>query len=132
VTGHESLRTLRLLVRYGLVGLAVNAAGYAVYLLATWLGAGPKSTMSALYVAGATAGYFGHRRWAFAYRGAVLSSMARYVLAHVLGYGLNFLMLAYFADRLGYPHQWVQAMAILVVTLFLFVAFRYFAFAASR
>ncbi len=120
---------MRLLLRYALVGLAVNAGGYAIYLLATWLGAGPKSTMSVLYVAGAAAGYFGHRRWAFAHRGGILASALKYVLAHVLGYGLNFFMLAFFVDRMGYPHQLIQAAAILVVALFLFVAFRYFAFA---
>jgi putative flippase GtrA len=129
MSAREHARTIGLMLRYGLVGLAVNVAGYAVYLLATWLGAGPKSTMSVLYVAGAVAGYFGHRRFAFDHRGAMLPSFLRYAIVHVLGYGLNFLMLAWLADRLGYPHQLVQALAILVVTTFLFLAFRYFAFA---
>jgi putative flippase GtrA len=120
------------LIRYGLVGLAVNAAGYAVYLLATWLGAGPKSTMSVLYVAGVFTGYVGHRRWAFAYRGAIGASLARYLICHAGGYALNFFLLFWFSDRLGYPHQWVQAVAILVVALFLFLAFRYVAFAPRR
>ncbi len=121
--------TTALLLRYGAVGMIVNALGYAVYLLATWMGAGPKSTMSALYLAGAVAGYFGHRRYAFAYRGSVLPSLVRYALVHAAGYGINFAMLAVLSDTLGLPHQLVQALAIVTVTSFLFIAFRYFAFA---
>jgi len=123
---------IAVLVRYGVVGLAVNLGGYALYLLATWLGAGHKSTMSALYVIGASVGYVGHRRWAFAYRGAIAGSLLRYIVVHALGYALNFFLLAFFADRLGYPHQWVQAASIGVVAVFLFIAFRYFAFPAPR
>jgi hypothetical protein len=116
-------------MRYAAVGFALNGAGYALYLLATWLGAGHKTTMSVLYVAALAAGYAGHRRFAFGYRGAVGGSLARFMLAHLGGFGLNFLMLAWLADRLGYPHQWVQAAAISAVAGFLFVAFRYFVFA---
>jgi len=124
--------TVVLMARFGLVGLALNVTGYAIYLFATWLGAGPKSTMSVLYVSFAAAGYFAHRRWAFAYRGPVVSSMARYALMHVAGYILNFALLALLSDHLGYPHQAVQALAIVVVTLFLFLASRYFTFASQR
>jgi putative flippase GtrA len=131
VSARARTTTIGLMLRYGMVGLVLNAAGYAVYLLATWLGAGPKSTMSVLYGVGAAAGYVGHRRWAFSYRGSVPASFLKYALVHVVGYGLNFLLLAYFADHLGYPHQLIQAIAIGVVTLFLFVAFRYFAFPQS-
>lgn len=119
------------LVRYAAVGLALNGAGYTLYLLATWLGAGHKTTMSVLYAAALAAGYVGHRRFAFGYRGAVGGSLARFMLAHLGGYALNLLMLAWLADRRGYPHQWVQAAAIFVVAGFLFLAFRYFVFAEA-
>jgi putative flippase GtrA len=120
------------MARYAAVGLALNAAGYALYLGATWLGAGHKTTMSVLYAAFVAAGYWGHRRWAFRHRGDVPSSLARYLVAHALGYGLNLLLLAWFADHLGFPHQLVQAAAIVAVAGFLFVAFRFFAFAPGR
>jgi putative flippase GtrA len=119
-------------VRYAAVGLAQNAAGYALYLAATSLGAGHKATMSVLYVTFVAVGYFSHRRWAFRHRGAMPGSLARYLVAHALGYGLNLLLLAWFVDRLGFPHQIVQAAAIVAVAGFLFAAFRFFAFAPRK
>jgi hypothetical protein len=43
------------LLRYGLLGLATNIAGFLVYLLVTHLGAPPAATMSFFYVIGAIA-----------------------------------------------------------------------------
>lgn len=114
--------------RYGLVGIASNLSGYLLFLLITYWSMGPKISMTLLYVVGATIGFFGNRQWAFAHNGALLGSGARYFMAHVLGYLINFLMLFIFVDRLGYSHQWVQAGAIIVVAGFLFVVFKYFVF----
>lgn len=114
--------------RYGLVGIASNLSGYLLFLLITYWGMGPKIAMTLLYVVGATIGFFGNRQWAFAHKGALLGSGARYFMAHVLGYLINFFMLFIFVDGLGYSHQWVQAGAIIVVAGFLFVVFKYFVF----
>jgi len=116
------------LVRYGLVGLATNAAGYLVYLIVTWIGLGPKVTMTLLYAVGATMGYFGNRKLAFSYSGPYARSLARYAVAHLAGYGINFALLSVFVDRLHYPHQVVQAAAVFVVAAFLFFAFSFFVF----
>lgn len=120
--------TLIRLLRYGLVGIALNCVGYLIYLIITWLGAGPKATMTALYIIGAVMGYFSHRRLAFSYRGGIHSSALRYGLAHVCGYGLNFTLLYVLVDLLGYPHQIVQAVAIFIVAGFLFLCFNYLVF----
>jgi putative flippase GtrA len=124
--------TLLRLLRYGAVGMAMNVAGYLVYLAITRAGAEPKATMSFLYFVGATLGYFGHRRLAFGFHGSYLSSAARYVLAHFAGYGLNLALLLVFVDRLEYPHQIVQGTAIFVVAAFLFVCFNYIVFPSAR
>lgn len=116
------------LVRYGLVGIASNLAGYIVYLIVTYFGVGPKITMTLLYVVGATFGFIGNRQWAFAHKGKMLESGIRYLVAHLGGYLLNLNLLLTFADDLGYPHQWVQGGAIIIVAVFLFFAFRYFVF----
>lgn len=116
------------LIRYGLVGVASNAAIYLVYLLLTYLGMEAKSAMTLVYLIGASIGFVGNRKWTFAHRGDPGSAAMRYVLAHVLGYTLNFLILYAFVDRLGYAHQWVQAAAIIIVAGFLFVIFKYFVF----
>lgn len=116
------------LIRYGLVGVASNAAIYFVYLLITHLGVEPKTAMTLVYIIGASIGFVGNRKWTFAHRGDSSSAAMRYVLAHLLGYLLNFMILFTFVDRLGYAHQWVQAVAIIIVAGFLFIVFKYFVF----
>jgi putative flippase GtrA len=121
-------RTFQQLLRYGIVGVASNASMYGVYLLLTYWGIEPKTAMTMVYLFGATLGFFGNKQWTFAHRGDAKRAMLRYVVAHSVGYMLNFLLLYTFVDRLGYPHQWVQAAAIGVVAACLFVIFKYFVF----
>jgi putative flippase GtrA len=121
----------RQIFRFGMVGILSNIGGYFIYLLLTGYGIQPKMAMSFLYVVGALAGFFGNRLWSFQYQGAVLQNFMRYIVAHVLGYGLNFLMLSLFVDRLLFPHQLIQAIAILSVAGFLFIAFKFFVFPMS-
>ena len=116
------------LFRYGLVGVATNLLGYFVYLLFTYLGVEPKTLITIMYPAGAAIGFFGNRQWAFAHEGAAWKSIVRYCVAHFFGYLMNLSILFLFVDELGYPHQWVQAGAIILVAGFLFVAFKYFVF----
>ena len=116
------------LIRYGVVGVVSNAAIYFVYLLITYLGVEPKTAMTLVYIIGASIGFIGNRKWTFAYRGDSSSAALRYVLAHLFGYLLNYIILFTFVDRLGYAHQWVQAVAIIIVAGFLFILFKYFVF----
>jgi putative flippase GtrA len=119
------------LLRYGLIGLASNLAGYMVYLLITYLGATPKISMSLLYGVGAAVGFWGNRRVTFAHCGNPLGAGLRYAIAHGIGYFINLAILVVMVDRLGYTHQWVQAIAIFVVAIFLFLAFKFFVFGKS-
>ena len=119
---------MRQLIRYGVVGAVSNAAIYFVYLLITYLGVEPKTAMTLVYILGAAIGFIGHRKWTFADRGEFSNAALRYVLAHLLGYLLNFMILYTFVDHLGYAHQWIQAMAIIIVAGFLFIVFKYFVF----
>ena len=116
------------LIRYGVVGVVSNAAIYFIYLLITYLGVEPKTAMTLVYIIGASIGFIGNRKWTFAHRGDSSRAALRYVLAHLFGYLLNFLILFTFVDRLGYAHQWVQAVAIIIVAGFLFILFKYFVF----
>lgn len=120
---------LRQFIRYGLIGVSINLAGYLVYLLVTFVGVTPKITMSLLYFAGAAAGYWGNRKLTFMHRGSMLGSGTRYTVAHGMGYLINLTILLVFVDRLGFAHQWVQAVAVFVVAGFLFLAFKFFVFA---
>ena len=120
------------LFRYSLVGIANNLLFFFVYLLITYFGAEPKIFLTFAYPVGAAIGFFVNRQLAFAHKGAVLKSGFRYFIAHLFGYLINLLILVTFVDRLSYPHQWVQAVAIFVVAGFLFVAFKYFVFSNSK
>jgi putative flippase GtrA len=119
---------MRQLIRYGLVGVASNLAMYVVYLLITYLGVEPKKAMTLVYLLGASIGFVGHRNWSFSHRGSAFNSAIRYVAAHLSGYVLNLLILVIFVDRLGYAHQVVQGVAIIVLAMYLFVVFKYFVF----
>ena len=119
------------LIRYGVVGVASNAAIYCLYLLITWLGMEAKLAMTLVYLVGAAIGFFGNRKWTFEHGGAVTGAALRYVLAHTFGYLLNLAILYVFVDRYGYPHQWVQAAAIIVVAGCLFVIFKFLVFRES-
>lgn len=116
------------LTRYAFVGIVNNLAGYLIYLLVTYLGATPKLTMTLLYGVGAAIGFIGNRTLTFAHKGNLLGSGVRYFIAHCFGYCINFAILIIFVDKLGYVHQWVQAIAIFFVAGFLFIAFKFFVF----
>jgi putative flippase GtrA len=119
---------MKQLVRYAVVGVVTNALGYLVYLGVTWVGLGPKLAVSLLYGAGVTASFLGNRRWTFRHQGDLASGGVRFVVAHATGYLLNLALLLVFVDRIGWPHQLVQAAAILVVAAYLFVLMRVFVF----
>jgi len=120
------------LYRYGLVGVVVNLILYCAYWLITYLGIEPKKAMTVIYLSGVLIGFAGHRKWTFVHKGALLGSGARFFVAHMFGYLINYSILLTFVDMLGYSHQWIQAAAILVVAGFLFVAFRYFVFSGRE
>ena len=81
------------LVRYGLVGLFSNLAGYCVYLLLTYLWPSPKLVMTALYTVGAVTAFFGNRRYTFNDDGHIGRTGVRYLIVHAFGYSLNFAIL---------------------------------------
>lgn len=120
--------TLGQLARYGVVGVLNNFLGYLIYVVVTWLWLEPKLAVTLMYPVGALTGYFGHARYAFQYNGRVSHGLLRYSIAHLIGYGANIGILYVLVDWLGYPHQLIQALAIVVVGGLLFILFRYFVF----
>jgi putative flippase GtrA len=128
MTKSKFTATLGQVVRYGVVGVLNNLLGYLIYLLVTWVWLDPKVAVTLMYPIGAVTAYFGHARYSFAYNGRISHGIIRYAIAHLIGYGANIGMLYVFADRLGYPHQLVQAVAIVAVAGILYLLYRYFAF----
>lgn len=125
----KDLKTLRQLLCYGLIGTLTNLASYGLYLLLTYAGGPPKLIMTALYFVAALIGFFANRHYTFQHDGHIAIAGIRYLLAQLSGYLLNLLLLVLFVDWLGFAHQIIQAVAIVVVAVFLFVLFRVFVFA---
>jgi putative flippase GtrA len=124
----SSKKTLRQFCSYVLIGVLINILGYALYLFLTYLSGAPKLTMTALYFLGASIGFFANRRFTFLHDGHIGAIAARYVLAQFIGYVLNLLLLVFFVDWLKFPHQIIQAIAIVTVAIFLFAVMRIFVF----
>lgn len=116
------------LASYGLIGAAVNLAGFVIYLLLTCKWLDPKFAVTILYPIGALMGYYGNSQFAFYYSGSHLYGLLRYVFAHLIGYGTNIAILYTFVDLLGYSHPLIQAIAVFVVAGILFLLFRYYVF----
>lgn len=127
----SSKKTLRQFFTYALIGVLINVLGYAIYLILTYLWGAPKLTMTALYCVGASMGFLANRRFTFRHDGGIGVTWVRYLLAQVAGYLLNLVLLLLFVDWFDFPHQIVQAIAIVVVAIFLFVVLRLFVFAPS-
>lgn len=125
-------QTLKQLVRYGIVGFSSNAAGYVIYLGLTTFLLPPKLSMTLLYAIATTISYLGNRRYTFGHEGNSIRTIIFYFIVYFLGWLLNFCLLAFFSDHLGYPHQLVQAFAIFVVAAFLFISLRQFVFSPNR
>ena len=134
----ESLRLLFRPIRspqffkYAAIGFTINGIGYCVYLALTHLGTTPKLTMTVLYSSAVLIGFLANRRYTFQHSGHLGSAAFRYLLAYFAGYLLNLSLLLLFVDLLGFAHQIVQAVAIFVVAIFLFVLSRVFVFAPEH
>lgn len=120
------------LIRFAMIGIVSNLLGYVVYLLLTFFLVEPKIAMTLVYLTGATVGYFGSRQVTFTHKGKILPTLIKYSLAHALGYTINFTLLYVFVDRLLYPHQAAQFVAILVLAGPLFFIFKKFVFADKQ
>lgn len=118
-------------LRYGLVGLASNAALYLGYLALTAAGMEVKLAMTLLYALGVAQTFFFNKRWSFRHGGAHSTAFMRYCMSYGLGYVINFSALLVLVDRLGYPHQVVQGVLVLLLALMLFLLQKFWVFPAN-
>lgn len=114
--------------RYGLIGVTTNSLFYLSYLLITYHGGTPKITMSVLYGLGMLTSFMANRKLTFDHKGNTFTAGSRYLIAHFFAYLINFSILAVMVDRMGFAHQWVQGITILIVALFLFLMMRFYVF----
>ena len=116
------------MVRYGIVGFLSNAVGYLLYLAFTAAGMEPKMAMTLLYAAGVAQTFVFNKRWSFGHGGTYGHTFVRYCLSYALGYVLNLLALFVLVDRLGYPHQIVQGVLVLLLAVMLFLLQKFWVF----
>ena len=122
-------RSLRQLIRYGVVGVAQNVVGYGIYLFFTWLGADPKLGVGVSDPLAMLVSFLGYKKYTFGYKGGTAGAGGRFLLAHACSYSINLGMLYVCVDKFGYPHQLVQLAAIFVCAAFLFLALKFYVFA---
>lgn len=115
------------IARYVVAGIATNTIGYLIYLMLTlFVGVGPKTAMTVLYAIGTIINFYVHRRWTFRVVGAIRYSMIRNSLAILLGYLLNLILLFILVDLASFPHELVQASAIVAISIYFFLINKYF------
>ncbi|MSP04108.1 MAG: GtrA family protein [Acetobacteraceae bacterium] len=119
------------IIRYGIVGVLNNLLGYFIYLLVTYFWLDPKVAITLLYPVRATTAYFGHSKYSFSHKVTKRHDLWRYIVAHLISYGVNYLMLYILWGKFNFPHQAVQAGAIFVCAGVLFLLFKYFVFPDS-
>lgn len=119
------------LVRFVAVGIVTNAIGYAIYLLITHFWIKPKFAITLFYLLGAFLGYFSHARYSFYYNGENYFVIAKYILAYAVGYFVNLVLLHVLFEQLNYPHQVVQAIAIPVVAVLMYLLLGRFVYTHS-
>jgi len=118
--------------RWLTVGLITNGLLYVAYLALTRHLLAPSAAMTVVYVAGVLLGFVGHRSWSFRHAGRVDSALLRYIAAYAAGYLINLGGLQLGVKVLGWPHQIVQGVMILVVASIMFLMQKYLVFAESH
>lgn len=118
--------------RYAVVGLASNAILYLAYLALTAGGLGPKTSMTALYIAGVLQTFLFNKRWTFSHDGANRAPFIRYLVSYLFGYLLNLAVLLILVDRMHWPHQIVQGVMIIILAAMLFLLQKYWVFSRER
>ena len=127
-----STRLFRQVISFSLVGISSNLVGYGVYLALAETSLGPKLAVAILYPIGVIVSYIGNRHFTFRHdKGQAFSKGVRYLAVQVFGYLLNLLLIIWLVETLGFPHEIVQIIAILLVALMSFVMLRVFVFVRS-
>jgi putative flippase GtrA len=108
------------MIRFGFVGLVSNLILYFVYLIITAVGVEYKISMTVLFCLGALQTFFFNKRWTFNHDGLLRSSLIKYLTVYSFAYLFDLGCLMVFVDVLGYPHQIIQGILIIVVALMLY------------
>jgi putative flippase GtrA len=84
--------------------------------------------MTFLYAVGFIVSFIGNRSFTFNHTSALLPTVLRFTLMHLVLYALRYGMFDYFVTCLRLPHQVVQAAATVVMAILSYIASRRFVF----
>ena len=84
--------------------------------------------MSLLYIFGVLQTFVLNKKWTFSHHGYLSVTFVRYISLYAVGYLINLGVLIVMVDRLGYSHEWVQGMTVMMVAVLLFVMQRVWVF----
>jgi putative flippase GtrA len=115
-------------IRYAVVGVVTNGFGFLLYVIFTTLGVSPVLTISIFYPIHIGLSFYLNKKWSFKHKGRISTSAARYLIAYIGCYAVNVVVLKFFCGYLGYSHLIVQAIAVLVIALLLFLAQKHWVF----
>ena len=119
------------LLRFAVVGLLSNGLLYVAYLALTSFGMGHKTSMTITFVAGVLQTFVANRSFTFRAKKEG-GTPVRYFATYGLAYILNLLILMIFVDKLGFPHDVTQGLAILVLAMVSFVLQKRWVFAICK
>lgn len=118
----------REITRFGLVGALSNLILYLAFLGMTSQGMDPKLAMTILYATGVLQTFVLNKCWTFSYTGSSTRSFWRYVLLHLGCYLLNLALLHWLVDKAEMSAPRVQAAAVVINAVALFLAQKYWVF----
>lgn len=120
------------IVRFAITGAANSVVGFAVLLVALWLGYSDVAANFIGFAVGLTVGFFINRQWTFAVEGRVgLAEVMRYLLGFCLAWLLN-ITVVLIGIRLGFARSpLIHLAGIAAYSLAFFFISRSFVFAPS-
>ncbi len=110
------------------MGILINGLGFLIFYLFVEFGLNSKLSMSILYVAGVAGSYFGNKNIGFKNKEKHLISFIKFSLVYIIGYCLNLFAHIYFVDFLHYSPYPIQAVMVIVISIFVFVSLKFFVF----
>lgn len=116
-----SLRTVDQFVRYYLVGILINALGYAGFLILLKFGVGAKTSSASLFALSMFINFWLNRAFVFRSRTAIGSSFARYILTALMALSLNIGIIYLLVDHWRLKPEYVQIFSVLFISICLFV-----------
>ena len=102
-----------------------------IYTCKGLFGAGDVSANAVGYAAGLTSSFMLHSRWTFAYGGAQLPALMRFLLVAAVAYGVNLMTVLASIDHLGINGYIAQAMGIPPYVLTTYLASKFIVFRAQ-